>query len=420
MSDAGPVARTAVDRFAVQFTEAVIRLRWLVMLAAVAGAVAIAFQAQHLSFGTNYRVFFSKSNPELAAFEEFQATYTKNDNIFFFIDPQNDDGVFNAQVMSAVAALTEGGWQLPYSIRVDSVTNFQHTRAEEDDLIVEDLIPDPTALSAIEWQEKRTIALAEPLLAGQVLSRDATRTAVNVVIQYPGKSNAESPAVATAARALRDRVAADFPGLDIRLTGVGMLNVSFSESGQKDYSSLVPGMFGLVLLLTLITVRSLSATLAVFGVIVLSLMVTLGAGGMMRVALTPISLSAAIVVLTLAVADSIHILMTMRGNMRRGMPKRDALVDALRVNFLAIGITSLTTMVGFLALNSSDAPPFWHLGNMSAAGIGAAWLLSVTLLPALVSLLPFNVPVREAPGASGDGLMGRFADKLLAHHVPAR
>ncbi|MEO0424921.1 MAG: MMPL family transporter [Pseudomonadota bacterium] len=408
-------ARTAVDRFALRFTESVIRYRWLVILAAILAAVGIASQAQHLSFGTNYRVFFSTSNPELAAFEEFQATYTKNDNIFFFIDPQNEDGVFNERVMSAVAALTEGGWQLPHSIRVDSVTNFQYTRAEEDDLIVEDLIADPSALSPEQWASKRAIALAEPLLAGQVVSRDGRRTAVNVVIQYPGKSNAETPAVAEAARNLRDTVAADFPGLDIRLTGVGMLNVSFSESGQRDYSTLVPGMFGLVLLLTLITVRSLSVTLAVFGVIVLSLMVTLGTGGMMRVALTPISLSSAIVVLTLAVADSIHILLTMRGNMRRGMVKRDALVDALRVNFLAVGITSLTTMVGFLALNSSDAPPFWHLGNMSAAGIGAAWLLSITLLPALVSLLPFSAPTRGAEKDGADGAMGKLADTILAH-----
>ncbi|MEO0973417.1 MAG: MMPL family transporter, partial [Pseudomonadota bacterium] len=259
----------------------------------------------------------------------------------------------------------------------------------------------------------REIALAEPLLAGQLVSPDATRTAVNVVIQYPGESNEETPAVANAARALRDRVAAEFPSVDIRLTGVAMLNVSFSESGQHDYATLVPAMFALVLLLTLLIVRSMSVTLAVFAVILLSVTAAFGTGGLLRVAVTPLSLSAAVVVLTLAVADSIHILMTMRGNMRRGMTKRDALIDAARVNFLAVGITSLTTMVGFLALNASDSPPFWHLGNMSAAGIGAAWILSVTLLPALVSLLPFKVPQREG-SKSPDAFMGRLADGILA------
>jgi len=56
-----------------------------------------------------------------------------------------------------------------------------------------------------------------------------------------------------------------------------------------------------------------------------------------------------------------------------------------------VTITSLTTIVGFLSLNFSDAPPYWHLGNITAVGILAAWIYSVTLLPAMISLLPYNV-----------------------------
>ena len=89
--------------------------------------------------------------------------------------------------------------------------------------------------------------------------------------------------------------------------------------------------------------------------------------------LTPPSISSMIIILTLAVADSIHILMTMRTSMKAGMEKRAALIEAVRVNFLAVAITSLTTAIGFLALNFSDSPPFRHLGTMSAVGIAAAW-----------------------------------------------
>ncbi len=408
-------AKTAVDRFAVGFTEAVLRYRWLVILAVVAASLAIGAQARFLSFGTDYRVFFSSENPELTAFERFQATYTKNDNIFIFVRRKDGGDVFTPDVMSAVADLTEGGWQVPSALRVDSVTNFQHTYAIEDDLIVEDLIEAPAALSPEDFEKKRQIALAEPLLRGQLVTPDADGTAVNIILQYPGRSEAEVPETAAAARALRDRVAQAYPDLDIRLTGVGMLNVSFAESGQKDYSGLVPAMFGLVVLLTLVTLRSVTATVSVLLVIIFSVMITLGSGGAMGVKLTPLSLSAAIVVLTLAVADSIHILLTMRGAMRRGMAKREALIDAMRVNFLAVGITSLTTIVGFLALNFSDAPPFWHLGNMASAGIAAAWALSITLLPALISLLPYRVASAQGE-ETGPKIMERFADLVLARH----
>ena len=56
-------------------------------------------------------------------------------------------------------------------------------------------------------------------------------------------------------------------------------------------------------------------------------------------------MSAPIVILTLAVADSIHILLSLRGLMREGLGKTEALVEAVRINFLPVSITSLTTIV---------------------------------------------------------------------------
>lgn len=409
-----PHAKTAVDQFAVRLTQFVLTWRLLVIPLVIAAALFIGYQAQHMTEGNNYRVFFSKENPELTAFETFQDTYTKNDNVFFLVRPREGGEVFNEDVMSAVADLTQGGWQIPYSLRVDSLTNFQYTYAEEDDLIVEDLIADPTGLSPEGYEEKKRIALAEPILKGQLVSTDSRATAVNVVIQYPELDSNEVFEVADAARALRDKVMADHPGIEVRLTGVAMLNVSFTESGQSDFSTLVPIMFLVVLVLTMVAIRSITATFAVMSVVIFSVIVAVGSGGIMRVAITPLALSSTIVVLTLAVADCVHILLTMRTKMRGGMEKRDALIDAIRINFLAVGITSLTTVVGFMALNFSDAPPFRHLGNMSAAGIAAAWFLSVTLLPAFISLLPFK-PSKKKSGATGTVLMEGFGDLVVRH-----
>jgi len=80
----------------------------------------------------------------------------------------------------------------------------------------------------------------------------------------------------------------------------------------------------------------------------------------------------------------------------------------MRVNFVAVTVTSVTTVIGFLALNFSDAPPFNALGNISAVGIAAAWFLSVTFFPAFLSLVPLRVPQR-AEGQSG--MMQRAIDR---------
>jgi predicted RND superfamily exporter protein len=335
-------------------------------------------------------VFFSEANPELQAFEELQNTYTKNDNFFFVVEPKSG-AAFDRATMAAVEELTEAAWQIPYSIRVDSVSNFQHTYATEDDLVVEDLVQDAANRDPAFLESRRDVALAEPLLRDQILTAGGDVTAINVVLQYPEKSFTEVPEAVEVARDLKADIESRHPGLTIHLTGVSMLNNAFAETGMSDGATLMPLMFGVIFVLTWLIIRSLTATLSTLLVIMLSTMAAMGAAGFAGVKLTPIAMSAPIVILTLAVADSIHILMSLRSLVREGMTKSDALVEAVRINFLPVTITSLTTIVGFLSLNFSDSPPYWHLGNITAVGIFAAWIFSVTVLPAAISLLPYSV-----------------------------
>ena len=401
----------AIDRLAVRLTQFVIRYRWFVSMIAVAMAVGIGSGASNLEFSTNYRTFFSKENPELTAFENLQATYTKNDNILFVLESEGG-AAFSNSTMSAVEKLTAAAWQIPYVIRVDSVSNFQHTRAIDDDLIVEDLVMNAVELTPEELAYRKSVSLAEPLLLDQLITPSAAVTAVNVVLQYPQETLTEVPEAVSAARGIRASIEEEFDGIHISLTGVSMLNNSFSEVGQADAGSLMPLMFLAIFAMTWLIVRSLAATMSTMVVIALSTMVAMGVAGFAGVKLTPISMSAPIVILTLAVADSIHILISLRGLMREGMSKLEALPEAMRLNFMAVAVTSLTTIVGFLSLNFSDAPPFWHLGNISAVGIAAAWLFSVTLLPALVALMPIKVKKRDAPEWS-QRAMGGLADFVI-------
>ena len=147
----------AIDRFAAALTRRVIAYRWLVIASAVLLAVAIGSGASRLEFSTNYRVFFSEANPELQAFENLQNTYTKNDNFFFVLEPR-DGGAFDANTLAAVEQLTEAAWQIPYAIRVDSVSNFQHTYSIEDDLIVEDLVRGASTRDSGFLADRRDVA----------------------------------------------------------------------------------------------------------------------------------------------------------------------------------------------------------------------------------------------------------------------
>lgn len=403
-----------IDNFAIRTAEWSIRNRYLIIALTLFSAFAIGYGMQMLTFATNYRVFFSKENPELLAFEDFQNTYTKNDNFLFVLQPK-DGKVFTPQIAEAIEKMTEKSWQIPFSIRVDSISNFQHTWANEDDLTVEDLIKDGKSMPLSELKRRKAIALAEPLLVDNLLARDAETTGINVTLQYPEKALSEVPEAAAFARNMVEELERDYPDITVALTGLSMMNNAFAESGLQDSQTLLPIMYLTLIIVMLVSLRSLSATFATVLVIAFSCIVAMGAAGFAGIQLTPISMSAPTIILTLAIADSIHILISMREAMRDGMEKRAALVEALRVNFLAIGITSLTTIVGFLSLNFSDAPPFNHLGNMTAVGILAAWVYSILFLPAVMSFMPMKVRA-DKTNIHGKTSMEQFADWVIAKH----
>ncbi|WP_415391197.1 efflux RND transporter permease subunit [Porticoccus sp. Uisw_050_02] len=407
----------AIDEFSLRFTDSVIRYRWAVLLLAIIITAGFGRGMGELEFASNYRTFFSDENPELSAFEDLQATYTKNDNILFVVEPflgVEKQTAFTNTTLDAVEKLTAEAWKIPYAIRVDSVTNFQYTRAIGDELIVSDLVIDAKNLSPSELLLRKEISLDEPLLVNNLVTPSGGVTAVNVVLQYPEASVLEVPEAVLAARELRERIETEFSGVNISLTGVSMLNNAFSEVGLQDAGSLTPLMFLVILTMSWLILRFFAGTIVIFLIVAFSTVVGMGAAGFFGVQLTPISMSASTVILTLAVADSVHILISLRTLMREGLTKSEAISEAVRLNFMPVAITSITTIVGFLALNFSDSPPFWHLGNITAVGILAAWLFSITLLPAMISLLPVSIKMTKETEWT-QRVMGSLADFVISN-----
>ena len=381
----------------------------VVCLLLVAGAGA---GGQFLAFKTDYRNFFSADNPQLQAFEQLQNTYTKTDNVLFVLAPK-DGRVFSNETLASTIALTKAAWQIPYSIRVDSITNFQHTVAEGDDLTVDDLVPGAGELDAATLQEIHDVALREPLLRNRLISANGQVTGINVTVQLPDpddQTGHEVPEVAAFVRELADSARAANPNLDIYLTGMVMMNNSFPEVMIRDQHTLVPAMFGVVILTLVLLLRSYSATLGTLLVIVFSVITAMGLAGWAGIRLTPPSAAAPTIILTLAVADCVHVLVTFLHAMRRGVDKTSAIIESLRVNLQPVFLTSVTTAIGFMSMNFSDAPPFRDLGNIVAAGVMCAFVYSVTLLPALMLILPVRIPAGKTRQSHR---MDRFADLVV-------
>ena len=334
----------------------------------------------------------TKTIRSFLALEALENTYGKNENVAFLIVPEDGDATSRI-ALSAAVWLTEAAWQTPYSRRVDSLANFQHTTADGDDLYVRDLV-DPQELDEAEARSRiRAVALSDPRIAGSILALDGDVSVVSVTVELPEEGLLEAVAeVAEFARSVAAQAEERFPGIDLRVVGTVMINQTFVEASISSQMIFLPAS----LLLMAPGARRAHPGLG-------------GGGGdrgghrlfhsrlagrwrMARPAVFPARLAG-----THHRADD-------RGGelrspaggvqqgLRSGKSRHDAIVESVSLNLHPVFLASLTTALGFLSMNFSEVPPYRDLGNFVAIGIVASFLLSVTFLPALLSLLPVRAP----------------------------
>jgi len=402
-----------MSRMLEKYIDFILAYRLWVIIGVVIASIAASSGITRLTMASDYRVFFGPDNPDLKRWDDFQAVFSKNDNVFFVL--QYPDGeAFDQRMAIVVEDLTERAWALPNATRVDSISNFQRTRASDDFLEVEDLIVGATDLTPAELQERSEFAVSEPGLYRAILSENLRTTGINVSVELQGNPDTEGRRTAIAAIAMAEEIRTQYPDLKVAMNGSMIMNYGFVQSGERDVVTLIPGMYLLMLILTWLMLRSFTGMIATLITIILSTTVALGVAGFLGLRMAPITIMAPNIILTLAIADCIHIISSIQRHLRAGMEKTAAIKEAVRKNFVAIFITSVTTAVGFLALNFSDAPPFQYLGNITAFGVLAAWILAVTFVPAFLSYMPLK-PATVVRASLVDRFMVPFANAAIRY-----
>ncbi len=389
----------AGERFASRFAERVLAARWPVILATLVAIAAASSGIFLLEFSASYRIFFDDDNPQILALESLENTYGKNENVVFLIVPDDGDAT-SQKALSTAIWLTKNAWKTPYSRRVDSLANFQHTTADGDELFVRNLV-DPKELDRDDARSRiRAVALADPRIASSILARNGDVSVVNVTVELPEDKLLEAAAeIAEFARSLAAEAEERFPGIDLRIVGTVMINRTFVEASISSQMIFLPASLLLMGLILGILTRGWPGVAATGIIIVFSVLASLGLGAWVGLPFSPPLSPAPTIVLMIVVANCVHILVTLQQRLRAGDSKHDAIVEAVRLNLHPVFLASLTTALGFLSMNFSEVPPYRHLGNIVAFGIAASFLLSVTFLPALLSFLPVRAPKdRRLPG----------------------
>lgn len=382
-----------------------------ILTATVVVVLGFASGLPNLSISNDFRVYLSKDNPQLIAFESFESNYVKSDSATLVVTAKKGD-LFTKNGLLLIQELTEEAWQVKSSYRVSSLTNYLYSQSKNDEITSGYLVEDANRLSNIDLNSIRQIALSEKRLVHSLLTADGKLSVIVMNLQLPkGEANA-SIAVTRQVEAIRDKYRLRYPEFQIDNGGSTAFNTTLARAVAHDLTTLMPLSYIIIFLGLFFFLRSFMGTSAIFLLITACLISTFGFFGWVNPVLTPVAGFAPSILLSIMVADSVHVLVTYFHQTSLGHAKKNAIAASLKLNFMPILVTSITTIIGFLSLNFSSSPPYQDLGNMVAFGVLIALIFSLFLLPGLLLLLPLKQSNRE-PNKSHERLFNQFSEFVI-------
>lgn len=329
------------------------------------------------------RDYMGKDLPVVQRLIELEQEYIEDTNIFIMLMP-DDGNIFTKKTLSAIHEFTESAWQLPNVVRVDSISNFQHTTADGDDLLVQSLIGSVTELNKERIATIKNVSLNEPFLLNSLVSDTGHATGINILFSVDLGDNVNVASIYRQLDEIKAQFKNKYPEIHVYESGYVSMVSHWLRAAYLDVKH-VFSLSGVIILLGMTWFfSSFRASLAVCFIGILSVLVSLGFLGLLGKVLNPATLLSTLMVLVLGLADGIHITKNVQRFLGEGYKRDEAIKRSVVANFMPILLTSVTTAIGFLTFNFSGYSGIELMGNFVAFGVLVAFILSITLLPVLL------------------------------------
>jgi len=272
----------------------------------------------NVNLSTDYKIYFTEDNPERIKNEQIESDYTRADNVFIAVKPPNEN-VFSAEGLKLIHEITELAWESPYVTRVDSLTNFQYSKIDADDLLVGELYGENTVHENLSLAEIREIAISEPRLLNNLVSRDARYAGINLNFRLPGADPIkETPLVMEFVRQIEKQFEQTYPGLEVMMTGELPMNNAFSEASAKDLTTLFALSIVLMFLALMFITKSPKLSFVIFSTIIISTVCAIGLFGFSKIPLSPPSAAAPNILLAIVIASMVHVVVSFKRFLQSG------------------------------------------------------------------------------------------------------
>jgi len=351
---------------------------------ALTGAVTLLFAAFIPGIKTeqDFREYLPRDDPAVQALEEAEERYGAQ--IFSLIAFEADDTVFQVSTLEKIKDLEDRIAEIPGVEEVQSLLTAQIITGTEAAITVGPAAPggrvpeSPEELSAY-----RDRVMGSRQLRGMFVSEDGQAAAIMFKLD-PRLSTVETEEIARKVEVM----AREYEGPErIYLAGGMFEALEAQRMMTRDLKVLLPVAVVMIVVVLYLSFRSLRGVVIPLVVVCLGVIWTVGAMAIAGVPFTVISIIIPVILLAMGTADGIHIVNRYYEVAARGLPKREVVLATMSEMTSPVVMTSLTTIAGFLSLLATFLVPQRQFGVFTAVGMAAELILSLTLIPAILSLL---------------------------------
>lgn len=377
---------------------------WLMLIIPLLVVLAFAAGLRGVAKDPSVDAFVPGDHPASLARDMARDVFDLEDPMVVALAAPSGESAFTPARLEALRRIDDAVRRVP-GVKKNDVLSLASQNAisgRHGDLLVDPVIeagPVDTASAALAEQRFRSMPMLSRLLA----SPEGDMLIVIIPVENPSQAVATVNAVSAIAHSEGDAVAT------VHVAGVATMNARLAEMVDTDTRIFVPAAIVTVLLILLVALRNVKALLGPLLVIAASAAAAIGLMGWIGSSYYLITTALPVVIMAIAVADSLHIsvfyLQARRGNPE--LSAREAARSALEHTVAPITLTTITTIAAFIGLSLGAAMrPISEFGLYAAVGVAAAWGLSLIALPAVMVLTDLK-PRAATDADSNHSILGR-------------
>lgn len=188
---------------------------------------------------------------------------------------------------------------------------------------------------------------------------------------------------------VKDILEQQIPGPETHyIAGLPAVTAALGKAMEEDSKKLFFIVILIVMTCLFVTFRRLKGVLVPLVVVLFSVFVTLGLKSFLGIPLNIITISLPVFILSIGVADGIHMFSEYQDNLSKGLDKQGAVKQTIHHLAIPVIMTSLTTGAAFYAISMTKIVQLKHCGLFVCFGALVAMIFSLLFIPALLMVLP--------------------------------